>query len=293
MQKFSTVQSDQGLIGTSLRSGAHKQKVGFMTAIIATELTRYYGSYLAVNHLSFDVKEGTIFGLLGPNGAGKSTTIKILTTLLPPSSGTAKVNGYDIKADPVEVRKSIGYVPQGLSADGDLSAYENLLMTAKLYGIGKIEREKKIHELLEFMELTSHKHQLVNQFSGGMIRRLEIGLALLHNPRFLFLDEPTIGLDPSARKTLWSYLEGWRKRYPVTILITTHDMDEADKLCDVVAFMYRGQIVAMDSPNNLKTSLGPTASLDDVFIHYTGKSFKEEGDYQNVKQTRRTVGRLD
>jgi len=262
-------------------------------AIVAKDLTRYYGAFPAVDHIFFEVAEGSIFGLLGPNGAGKSTTIKMLTTLLPPSFGTARVNGHDIITDPVEVRKSIGYVPQALSADGDLTAYENLLLTAKLYGIAHIEREKKINEILEFMGLLSNKNQLVNQFSGGMIRRLEIGLALLHNPKFLFLDEPTIGLDPSARKMLWQHIEEWRKKFCVTILITTHDMDEADKLCDVVAFMYRGHIVAMDSPANLKRSLGPTATLDDVFIHYTGASVKEEGDFQNVKAIRRTVGRLD
>jgi ABC-2 type transport system ATP-binding protein len=261
--------------------------------IKARELTHYYNSLPAVDHISFDVEEGMNFGLLGPNGAGKSTTIKMLTTLLPPSSGEAFVNGYDIVQDADQVRRTIGYVPQLISADGDLTAYENLLLSAKLYGLFRQEREKRIAEVLDFMGLSPFTHQLVKEFSGGMIRRLEIGQALLHKPSVLFLDEPTVGLDPSARKNLWQHIQEWRRHFGTTILMTTHDMDEADRLCDTVAFMYQGRLVAMDSPSKLKEAIGTGATLDDVFIKYTGTSNKEGGDYSQAKERRRTISHLD
>lgn len=268
----------------------HAEKV---PAIEVRELTRCYNSHVAVDSISFDVEEGTIFGLLGPNGAGKSTTIKMLTTLLPPTLGTARIVGYDINQDAAEVRGQIGYVPQLISSDGDLSGYENLSLSAKLYGLSKDVREKRIHEILAFMGLMDVAHQLVNRYSGGMIRRLEIAQALIHRPAVLFLDEPTVGLDPSARKNLWKYIQEWRTQYNTTILITTHDMDEADKLCDIVAFMYLGRIVAMESPKKLKAIQGPEATLDDVFIYHTGASIKEGGDFNNAEQTRRTIAHLD
>ncbi len=264
-----------------------------MSVIQVQNLTHYYNSFPAVDHISFEVQESTVFGLLGPNGAGKSTTIKMLTTLLPPTSGTALVSGYDITLNPGMVRQSIGYVPQLLSADGDLTAYENLLLSGKLYGLTHKVREKRIAEVLEFMGLTAFANQLVNEYSGGMIRRLEIAQALLHEPGILFLDEPTVGLDPAARKTLWQRIQDWRTQFGTTILMTTHDMDEADKLCDIVAFMYLGHIVAMDTPAVLKGKIGPGATLDDVFIQQTGASIKEGGDYDNAKQIRRTISHLD
>jgi ABC-2 type transport system ATP-binding protein len=262
-------------------------------AIEAIDLTHYYNDYPAVDKISFVVPAGTVFGLLGPNGAGKSTTIKMLTTLLPPTFGTAKVLGRSIIEKPAEIRQHIGYVPQFLSADGDLTGFENLLIFSKLYGLPSDKRLKRIDRMLDFMGLSGAKDQMVNKYSGGMIRRLEIAQALLHDPGVLFLDEPTIGLDPAARKTLWRYLQEWTEQKKMTVLITTHDMDEADRLCDVVAFMHLGHIVAMDRPSHLKKSLGPHATLDDVFIHLTGTSTKEGGDYQNVKQARRTITRLE
>lgn len=265
-----------------------------MAVIEVENLSHYYNGYPAVDKLSFDVPEGTVFGLLGPNGAGKSTTIKMLTTLLPPTSGTARVNGFDIIHNPSLVRKSIGYVPQQLSVDGDLTAYENLLLSGKLYGLPHAVREKRIAEVLEFMGLTAFADKLVNTYSGGMIRRVEIGLALLHEPSVLFLDEPSVGLDPAARKSLWQRIQEWRHQFGTTILMTTHDMEEADRLCDTVAFMHLGHIVAMDKPSVLKGEIGPNASLDDVFIKHTGTSIKEEGgDYDNAKQIRRTISHLD
>ena len=263
------------------------------TAIEVLGLTHYYNSIPAVDHISFNVQRGTIFGLLGPNGAGKSTTIKMLTTLLPASSGTAKINGYDIVQDSPLVRQNIGYVPQLLSADGELTGYENLLLSTKLHGLPSSKREKRIHEVLDFMGLNEYADQLVNQYSGGMIRRLEISQALVHAPSVLFLDEPTVGLDPSARKTLWHKIQEWKKQYGTTILLTTHDMHEADDMCDIVAFMHLGHIVMMNSPAKLKAALGPKATLDDVFVRFTGTSIKEGGDYSHARQIRNTISHLD
>lgn len=261
-------------------------------AIEVQKLTHWYNSNPAVDNISFIVDSGTIFGLLGPNGAGKSTTIKMLTTLLPPTSGTAKVIGYDIVHNASEVRKNIGYVPQLLSADGELTGFENLLFSAKLQGLTRKCQEERISKVLDFMGLKLVANQLVNQYSGGMIRRLEIAQALVHQPKVLFLDEPTIGLDPAARKTLWQHILEWQKKFRTTCFITTHDMDEADKFCETVAFMHLGKIVAMDTPQKLKAQLGQNKTLDDVFIHHTGTSTTQGADFINVQQTRRTVSHL-
>lgn len=255
-------------------------------------LTHRYESYLAVDKISFNIKTGTTFGLIGPNGAGKSTTIKMLTTLLPVTSGVAYVNGFNVVEQPAKVRQSIGYVPQLLSADGELTGYENLLLSAKLYGLSSEHRQNRIQEVLSFMNLSEHSNKLVNGYSGGMIRRLEIAQALMHQPSVLFLDEPTVGLDPSARKILWRHIQILNKQMGTTILLTTHDMDEADALCDIVALMHLGHIVVMDTPRNLKAAVGPKATLDDVFILHTGSSLKETGDYGNVKETRSTISNL-
>lgn len=255
-------------------------------------LTHCYDSYPAVDQISFEIKSGSIFGLIGPNGAGKSTTIKMLTTLLPATSGNARINGYSIIQNPAQVRQCIGYVPQLISADGELTGYENLLLSAKLYGLSHDFRQKSIHAVLEFMDLIDVKDKLVNSYSGGMIRRLEISQALIHHPVVLFLDEPTVGLDPAARKALWKHIQELNKQMGMTILMTTHDMDEADVLCDIVALMHLGKIIVMDTPHKLKAALGPKATLDDVFILHTGSSLKETEDYQHVKQTRTTISNL-
>jgi len=260
--------------------------------IEVVELSHLYDSHPAVDKISFNVEAGKVFGLLGPNGAGKSTTIKMLTTLLPVTSGTALINGYDISTQATEVRNIIGYVPQLLSADGDLTGYENLLMISKLYGLEPRIRDSRISELLHFMGLIGSADQLVRKYSGGMIRRLEIAQALVHNPSVIYLDEPSIGLDPAARKIFWEHIQQWRKQFGTTILMTTHDMDEADQICDIVAFMHLGKIVAMGSPQYLKSTIGAKATLDDVFIYYTGSSITESGDYGHVKQTRSTISHL-
>lgn len=203
-----------------------------------SDLSHSYDSYLAVDQISFNISPGTTFGLIGPNGAGKSTTIKMLTTLLPATSGDARVNGYSIIKQPAQVRECIGYVPQLISADGELTAFENLMLSAKLYGLSKEFRQKMIQEVLGFMNLIDVKDKLVNSYSGGMIRRLEIAQALVHQPSVLFLDEPTVGLDPAARKGVWKHIQELNTRLGMTILMTTHDMNEADALCDIVALMH-------------------------------------------------------
>ena len=206
------------------------QVVGAVIEVVG--LSYFYNSRPAVDQISFHVPEGATFGLIGPNGAGKSTTVKMLTTLLPVTSGIAYVNGYNLITEPAKIRQCIGYVPQLISADGDLTAYENLLLLAKLYGLPKEDREDRIDEVLNFMDLHTVADQLVNTFSGGMIRRLEVAQALIHKPSVLFFDEPTVGLDPAARKTLWNYIHELKKHSNITILMTTHDMDEADRRRD-------------------------------------------------------------
>src|SRR5579863_5794242 len=218
-------------------------------------LTRRYGSLVAVNHLTFSVASGATFGLLGPNGAGKSTLIKMLTTLLPVTEGTARIAGFDIVKHPESVRKKIGYVSQMLSADGDLTGYENLLISAKLYGIPRSERAQRIAQAFEFMDLAHVSGKLVRQYSGGMIRRLEIAQSMLHRPSVLFLDEPSVGLDPSAKRAVWERISELGSEFGTTILMTTHDMEEAEQLCDIIAVMHSGVLAAMDTPAALKAKV--------------------------------------
>ena len=261
-------------------------------AVETRSLTRRYGSLVAVNRLNFTCSNGAIFGLLGPNGAGKSTLIKMLTTLLPPSEGTALVAGYDILHEPREVRRKIGYVSQMLSADGELTGLENLAISAKLYGVPRRERASRITHALEFMDLERVRAKLVKQYSGGMIRKLEIAQAMLHRPAVLFLDEPTVGLDPIAKQSVWQNIRDLRGEFGTTILMTTHDMQEADELCETVAFMHGGKLAAVGPPEALKSALGAEATLGDVFIHYTGASIADGGDFRHAARLRSTAKRL-
>jgi ABC-2 type transport system ATP-binding protein len=261
-------------------------------AIETFGLTRRFGDLIAADHVTLHVRYGAIFGLLGPNGAGKTTTIKMLTTMLDPTEGTASVAGFDIVKTPAKVRRMIGYVPQMLSADGGLTGWENLDLSAKLYGIPRAERKRRIEEALRFMGLSDFGRKLVKTYSGGMIRRLEIAQAMLHRPAVLFLDEPTIGLDPVARRSVWERLLDLRANFQMTVLITTHGMDEADELCDHLAIMHLGKVAAVGTPADLKASVGPGATLDDVFVHFSGGTIQEEGNYRDVRATRRTVSRL-
>jgi ABC-2 type transport system ATP-binding protein len=263
------------------------------SAVELSGLTRRFKSLTAVDHLSFEVRPRSIFGLLGTNGAGKTTVIKMLTTLLPPTSGTASVAGFDIVREPGEVRRHIGYVSQMLSSDGELTGYENLLISAKLYGLSGAERRVRIKQALELMELTDAADRLVGHYSGGMIRRLEIAQSMLHRPAVLFLDEPTIGLDPVARHSVWRHIEQVRDEFGTTVLMTTHDMDEANRLCETVAFMHRGKLAGLGTPRELKANTGPEATLDDVFIELTGNAPGEAGSYREVERVRRTAARLE
>ena len=263
-----------------------------MAMLETRNLTRRFGNLAAVDAMSLTVEPGEVFGLLGPNGAGKSTAIKMLTTLLPPTSGSASVAGFDVLRHAVNVRRLIGYVPQALSADGSLTGYENLLIFAKLYDLPAAERKPRIRDALEFMGLTDSADKLVRKYSGGMIRRLEIAQSTLHRPRLLFLDEPTVGLDPLARKTVWEHIKRLRADHDTTIFLTTHYMEEADSLCDRVAIMHRGKIVVANTPDQLKASVGGPATLGDAFIHYAGDTLKSGGSYRDSATERRKARRL-
>ena len=269
--------------------GAPALKPDLETAIRTSALTRHFGEIVAVDQVSLSVPPGEIFGLIGSNGAGKSTLIKMLTTLLPPSSGTAQVAGFDIITEPSNVRRSIGYVPQMLSADGSLTGYENLLLSARLYLIARRERAQRIAETLALMNLTPDAGRLVNQYSGGMIRRLEIAQSMLHRPKVLVMDEPTVGLDPLARRAVWEDIRKLRETRNMTILITTHDMEEADELCDRIALMHHGRIEVIGGPSELKGCIGPEAKLDDVFARYNGVAVEPAAGYRQTRQARRSA----
>jgi len=226
-----------------------------MSAVEVENLTKRFGNFTAVDALNFNVEHGEIFGLLGPNGAGKSTLIRMLTTLVPPTSGTARVNGFDISREANDVRQSIGVIPQAMTSDLELSAVENLTIFAKLYGISREKRKRVIPQLLEEVNLTQWADKPVKMFSGGMRRRMEIARGLVHEPKIFFLDEPTTGLDPVSRVAVWEMLARLKRERDLTILVTTHYMDEADKLCDRIAIIDGGKMAALDSPLKLKASI--------------------------------------
>src|SRR5438552_6094211 len=226
-----------------------------MNAIDVRSIVKKFGDFTAVNGITFAVEEGEIFGLLGPNGAGKSTLIRMMVTLLMPTSGTAIVNGFDVTKQADGVRHSIGVIPQAMTSDLELSVEENLIIFAKLYGVPRAKREKLIDNLLEAVELTQWRHAQVKNLSGGMRRRVEIARGLVHEPRIFFLDEPTTGLDPVSRVNVWEMLRKIKNERNLTILITTHYMDEADKLCDRIAIVDHGELKALDSPMKLKASV--------------------------------------
>jgi ABC-2 type transport system ATP-binding protein len=219
-------------------------------------LVKKYGDHIAVDNLTLDIKENEVFGLLGSNGAGKTTTIHMLATLLKPSSGSATVNGYDIVCQPAKVRSSIGIVFQAPSSDDMLSGYENLQLHSMLYSIPRHTRKQRIEEVLNLVGLSERRHDQVKTYSGGMRRRLEIARGLLHKPKVMFLDEPTLGLDPSSRETMWKYIQRLVREEKMTVILTTHYMEEADILCDRIGIIDKGRIVALDTPKGLKAGLG-------------------------------------
>jgi ABC-2 type transport system ATP-binding protein len=265
------------------------------SALEVNDLVVSYGDIRAVDGVSFHVTEGEIFGLLGPNGAGKTTTIRVLTTLLRAYSGTATVCGLDVSRNRMQVRQAIGYVPQQLSVDGGLTGWENVWLFARLFDVPRSARAGRIADALEVVGLTDVARRLTRTYSGGMIRRLELAQALVNRPRVLILDEPTLGLDPLARSGVWERVERLREELGMSVLLTTHYMDEADALCSRVAIMHKGRIRASGAPAALKAALGPEATLEDVFRHHAqdeaGLQPGSEG-IRGVRGARRTGRRV-
>ncbi len=264
-------------------------------ALDCVDLSYQFTAHLAVDHVNLSIAPGEMYGLLGPNGAGKTTTIRMITTLLKPVTGSVRVFGIDAAARPMLVRRAIGYVPQALSADANLTGVENVELFARLFDVPRRERRQRVTDALDAMGLTEAAGRLAGTYSGGMIRRLELAQSLISAPRLLVLDEPTVGLDPIARGVVWEYITRLRAEHQMTVLMTTHYMDEADAYCDRISLMHRGKIRVTDSPANLRAGLGDDATLDDVFRHYTGDTLDqtpEEGGIRDVRRARRTARRL-
>jgi len=243
--------------------------------IQVSELTKKYGKFTAVDNISFNVKKGQIFAFLGPNGAGKTTTIKMLTTLLNPTSGTINLNGYNPLEDKDNARHSFGIVFQDPSLDDELTAYENMEFHGILYNIPVKIRKERIEYLMKFVELWDRKDELVKHFSGGMKRRLEIARGLIHHPKILFLDEPTLGLDPQTRNHMWTYIKELNKKEGMTVFVTTHYMEEAEKVANSIAIIDNGKIIAHGTSIYLKKQT-KTRSLEEAFLKLTGHSIREE-----------------
>jgi len=261
------------------------------SSIAVTGLTKKFGDFVAVDDISFSIQKGEIFAFLGPNGAGKSTTIKILTTLLHPTTGTILIEGNDPVQDPDAVRHSFGIVFQDPSLDEDLTAYENLDFHGILYGVPTATRKARIEELLTLVELSDRRNSFVREFSGGMKRRLEIARGLLHHPKILFLDEPTLGLDPQTRNHLWSYVQKLNAEEGVTVFFTTHYMEEADRVAKRIAVIDHGKIIAEGSGADLKKQTS-TTTLEEAFLSLTGSEIREEArsSVDQMRQARRAWG---
>jgi ABC-2 type transport system ATP-binding protein len=256
-------------------------------------LTKRFKDFAAVDDVSFSVAPGEIFAILGPNGAGKSTIIKMLITLLAPTGGVSLVNGHEIVREAARVRETIGYVPQMISVDGTLTAYENLSLMAQLYDVPRAERDGRIREVLTFLKLENHADALVRTFSGGMIRKMEVGQAMLHRPKVLFLDEPTTGLDPVAQQNVWQHLFELRDKSGTTIFFSTHNMEEADEVSDRIAIMNAGKIAVIGTAEEIKAKVGkPGATLEDAFIFFTGNTLQETGNFRDIRRARRIESRL-
>jgi len=254
-----------GDLKTNGVSGGNGHAASAVNAIEVESIVKKFGDFIAVDHISFQVKEGEIFGLLGPNGAGKSTLIRMMITLIPITEGTARIAGHDVQKHPDAVRRSMGVIPQALTSDLDLTIEENLNIYAKLYDVPAKKRKAAIDELLELVDLTKWREAQTKTLSGGMRRRLEIARGLVHSPQIFFLDEPTTGLDPVSRVAVWEMLTNIKAHRQLTILITTHYMDEADRLCDRVAIVDHGKLVALDSPAALKASVPGSTVIEAQF----------------------------
>jgi ABC-2 type transport system ATP-binding protein len=267
----------------------------FVPAIECTGLVYAFKNTRAVDGIDLTIEPGTVYGLLGPNGAGKTTAIRAITTLLPVPAGMVRVFGLDPAHDPMQVRRLLGYVPQQLSADAALTGRENVTMFARLFDIPRAHRAARVASALDAVGLTEAADRMASTYSGGMIRRLELAQALVSAPRLLILDEPTIGLDPIARTSVWERIGQVRESTGMTVFVTTHYMDEADQYCHRISLMHRGRIRATGSPSQLKASLGTdNATLEDAFRYYSGDALDEptEGGFRDVRSTRRTAARL-
>jgi ABC-2 type transport system ATP-binding protein len=263
-----------------------------MSAVLIASVSHRFDDHLAVDDVSLEVSEGEVFGLLGPNGAGKTTTIRLVTTLLPVQAGRVEVFGLDVGRDAMTVRRELGYVPQQVSIEGALTGRENVMLFARLFDVPRARRRAVVAEVLDLMGVADAADRLASTYSGGMVRRLELAQALVNRPRLLVLDEPTIGLDPIARAGVWARVEELVGQVGMSVLVTTHAMEEADQHCDRVALMHRGSIRACGSPHELRRALSPAASLDDVFRHWTGDDLTGGEVFRDVRSTRRTAGRL-
>ena len=265
-----------------------------MRAVVADRLVVRYGDVEAVGGASFAVEAGEVFGLLGPNGAGKTSVLRVLTTLMRADGGRAWVLGHEVGAEPALVRRLIGYVPQAVSADGSLTGRENALLFARLYNLPRAERRTRVDEVLEEMGLGAAAGRLARTYSGGMLRRLEIACGLLHRPRVLFLDEPTVGLDPAARRGVWGHLDGLRKASGTTLLVTTHAMEEAEEHCRRVAVMAGGRVLAQGTITELRAASGhPGGSLETLFLDLVaGGGEDPRGGIREISRRRRTARRL-
>jgi ABC-2 type transport system ATP-binding protein len=265
-----------------------------VNAIEMRGLTQRFGEHIAVDSVDLTVGAGEVFGLLGPNGAGKTTTIRLLVTLLPVVAGEISVFGLDVRTKAMAVRRLLGYVPQQLSVEGALTGRENVAWFARLFDVPRRERRDRVDEVLAMMNLTDAADRLASTYSGGMVRRLELAQALVNRPALLVLDEPTVGLDPVARDSVWTRVRELQEQYGTTVLLTTHYMEEADALCDRVGLMHHGRLRALGAPDELKAALGPDATLEDVFRHWTGDQLagEEKGGLRSVRVARRTARRL-
>ena len=254
-------------------------------------LTKRYGRFTAIENLSFNVERGEIVGFLGPNGAGKTTTMRVLTGYLPPTEGTARIAGHDIFTDSLEARRHIGYMPETVPLYPEMTVRGYLHFMAEIRGVQ--DRQTAVEEAMRLCHVQDRARDVIGTLSKGYRQRVGLAQALLHRPDVLILDEPTIGLDPIGRMTVWEHVRQLFKDYGTTVFLTTHLMEEADSLCDRVAIMHHGRVVALGSPAELKQSIGGNgATLDDVFIHYAGDSLDSGGTYRETSRTRRTARRL-
>ncbi|MEV6741231.1 ATP-binding cassette domain-containing protein [Streptomyces sp. NPDC051104] len=275
-------------------------KAPAVDAVTCAGLRYSFGETNAVDGLDLSVRDGEVFGLLGPNGAGKTTAIRCMTTLLPVPAGMVRVFGRDATRERMAVRRLLGYVPQQLSADAGLTGRENVALFARVFDVSRSERARRVDQALAAVDLTAAADRLAKTYSGGMVRRLELAQALVSAPRLLILDEPTIGLDPIARTNVWEHINAVRAATGMTVLVTTHYMDEADQYCDRVALMHRGRVRALGTPEDLRSGLaqrlgteGPLPTLEDVFRDVAGSGLDDQsGDFRDVRSTRRTASRV-